>query len=1306
LVAPSDVIAARDGSVYISDTGNGRIRRVAPDGRISTVAGGGEPGQLGDDGPATQAFLDRPRGIALAPDGTLYIADTFHDRVRRVGPDGSISTAAGGGTPTDGLGDGGLATAAALQRPTDVAVDDDGGLYVADAGQRRVRAVRSDGRIETAAGNGTFGRGGDGGPAVAAQLGDPQGLAVKRDGTLLIADRPQHLIRQVSAGGIISTFAGDGSAGFEGELGPPGQAKLRLPQDLAVAADGAVVIADSGNDRVRVATPGLPGFADTAFSIPAGDGTELYQFSKEGRHLRTVSALTGALVYQFAYANDRLISVTDADGLVTSIERGGDGRPVALVAPGGQRTDLAVNPAGYLESVEDPGGHATRFTYEPGGLLKTLTEPNGGVSTFGYDSFGRLLTDESPDGEKKTLSLTERRRGSTVKVTTKLGRETVFTSDTLPDGSQRRVVRQPSGATSTAVTTSDGRLVATEPTGLERTVTMGPDPRWGMAAPILRSEVIETPGGLRRELRSEREVVLQDVGDLLSLTSLTDRVELFSGASPAGTFTTTVTAPEPAAGPDGRWTVTARTAEGRTTTTNLDRRGRVVREQVAGVAANAYTFDSRGRLQTITAGEGASARQARFTFTARDELETIENALGDVARFTYDDAGRPDTKTAFGGVGVTGYEHDGNGNMTSISPPGRPAHTFAFSPGGALETYTAPSVGAPNTTAYSYDGDGAPSLKDRSDDRAVAYGFDAFGRLETLGLARGQVKNSYHPTTGKLVGVTAPGGVGLTLGYDGDVSTGMAWTGPVIGSVERRLDNQFRTASRTVNGANPLAYVFDQDGLLERAGSLELTRDPQNGLLTEARVDTVATSWAYDGFGGPESLASTRGATTLFREDFVRDDAGRITERTETIGGATHTDAYDYDARGRLTEVRRDGVQAAEYTYDANGNRQAGPIAVYDAQDRLTSRGSTTYAYTSEGELARKTDAGGETTYDYDELGNLLAVSLPDGTDIEYLVDGQNRRIGKKVDGALVQGFLWEGPLRPAAELDGSGAVVSRFVYGMRDNVPEYIVRGGVEYALVTDRLGSPRLVVNAATGAIVQRLDYDVFGRVVADTNPGFQPFGFAGGLYDPDSGLVRFGVRDYDAETGRWTTKDPARFGGGDTNLYAYVRNDPVNYVDTRGLWPFPSRLPGTIKDWATQETEKRWPNDAEGNPNPARHNGDGDAFRHCLASCEMAREYGSTIAEALGDAHEFRGDLNGQERGEKEMDKHNNKCGREAAEEAKSAEDCAKGCDEALKNGKLKTYQAGTTSTYTEELSNTMLQIGTGFMTPMGPISVGWW
>jgi RHS repeat-associated protein len=228
----------------------------------------------------------------------------------------------------------------------------------------------------------------------------------------------------------------------------------------------------------------------------------------------------------------------------------------------------------------------------------------------------------------------------------------------------------------------------------------------------------------------------------------------------------------------------------------------------------------------------------------------------------------------------------------------------------------------------------------------------------------------------------------------------------------------------------------------------------------------------------------------------------------------------------------------------------------YDAQDRQLTYGDLAFTYTTNGELLTKryqSTPNSTTSYIYDVLGNLKSVTLADGTVIEYVVDGQNRRVGKKVNGVLQQGFLYQNQLNVVAELNGTGAVVSRFIYGTKANVPDYMVKGGVTYRVVSDHLGSPRLVINTADGGIAQRMDYDEFGNVLLDTNPGFQPFGFAGGLYDRQTELTRFGARDYDAVTGRWTAKDPIGLDVTEPGIYAYGMNDPINTVDPSGLHSF---------------------------------------------------------------------------------------------------------------------------------------------------------
>jgi RHS repeat-associated protein len=149
----------------------------------------------------------------------------------------------------------------------------------------------------------------------------------------------------------------------------------------------------------------------------------------------------------------------------------------------------------------------------------------------------------------------------------------------------------------------------------------------------------------------------------------------------------------------------------------------------------------------------------------------------------------------------------------------------------------------------------------------------------------------------------------------------------------------------------------------------------------------------------------------------------------------------------------------------------------------------------------------------------------------------------------IVNRYVWLDQLRLGAELDADGKMVKQFIYADSVNVPEHMIMNGRKYLFIKDHRGSVNMVVDSVTGEIKQQIKYSEFGEVLQDTNPGFQPFGFAGGLYDYETKLVRFGARDYDGKIGRWLSKDPIRFDGGTPNLYEYTFNDPVNFVDPEG-------------------------------------------------------------------------------------------------------------------------------------------------------------
>jgi uncharacterized protein (TIGR03437 family) len=268
-ITPVSVAVDAEGNLFIAD--DSRIRRVSPDGIITTVAGTGTRGFSGDGGPATAAELDRPTGVAVDGAGNLFIAD--NNRIRKVSASGVIATVAGNGAPGRfSFGDGGPATAAGLHHPVGVAVDGAGNLFITEVVNRRVRRVSPDGIITTVAGGGSAGLG-DGGPATSAELTVPYAVAVDSDRNLFIADIRNHRIRRVSSNGMIATVAGTGTQGFSGDGGPATAAELDRPVGVAVDSEGKLFIAELGNHRIRrISSNGMIATVAGGGTTHGGDG--------------------------------------------------------------------------------------------------------------------------------------------------------------------------------------------------------------------------------------------------------------------------------------------------------------------------------------------------------------------------------------------------------------------------------------------------------------------------------------------------------------------------------------------------------------------------------------------------------------------------------------------------------------------------------------------------------------------------------------------------------------------------------------------------------------------------------------------------------------------------------------------------------------------------------------------------------------------------------------------------------------------------------------------------------------------------
>lgn len=1158
---PTDVTLSSDGVIYIADYGNGRVRRVDRNGVIQTIAGGGSPqDDLGDDGPGILARLLEPGSIELAPDGTLYIADEADARVRRLAVNGFINTLTGTGTPAFS-GDGGPAAAASIGEVTDLALGPDGSLYLADAAANRIRRVGVNGIINTVAGTGDFGFSGDGGSALSAELDRPEAVAVGPDGIIYIGDTGNAALRQVDTQGIIQTLAGTGVHGSLGDGGPAALAQLQEPVGVGVGPDGSVYITDGIDGDVRRIGLQLPGFTEDEIVVPSNDASRVFIFDLNGKHLRTLRAVNGATLFEFRYdANGLLHEVEDRDGNITTIDRLSSGTPSSITSPWLQRTNLTLNDDGFLSRIANPAGEAYDFSYTINGLVTDIRDPLLNTSSYDYDAEGRLIGTRDSDNAQKTFSREELIDGHRVQHVSPEGRVFSYRVRYLANGESELINTHPDGLQTVVQLNREGVELVSYPQGVTVQRDFGPDPRFGMQAPVLVSSVFSTPGGITVERLSSRDVQLSSPQNPLSVESLTETLSI-NGAQYSAVYNR------------GSGTIMATSPNGRPLTIAEDTQGRVVYLEMDGINPLSYIYNSQGQLTEIAQGSGLTARVTSFTYdNGGPNLATIQDPQQHVLGFSgFDGAGRPGTITLPNGEVVTA-SYDARGRITAITPPGRDDHEFSYTAFGAIKTYNPPLLsGVATPMEFVYDGDRFLEMMNFPDGSSIEPVFNPTnGRLTEVLAPDARLLLSYypdqHPSQGEISTIDYADETRVTFSYDGSLHRGTEWSGLVSGSYERSFDNNLQVQSDRVNASHVVNYSYDPDGLLMQAGALVLKRDdspgsPKNGKLTGTTLGFVITERSYNQFGEIATFLARFDNGTLneplYSLVIERDKKGWISQQTEVISATTIITRYEYDPVGQLERVFVDDVLQRSYQYDANGNRltlETDEVvdAEYDEQDRLLRSGNTNYVHDTNGTLESKAEGPDITSFSYDIYGNLKAVTLADGTAIDYAIDGLNRRVGKAVDGVMARQWLYRDDLRLAVELDASGQVVSRFVYATMPNVPDFIERDGQIYRIITNHQGSPRLVVNVATGEIVQKLAYDEFGRVTEDSNPGFQPFGFAGGHHDTDTGLNRFGARDYDPETGRFTAKDQVLFSAGSTNHYMYVNNNPVNFIDINGLEP----------------------------------------------------------------------------------------------------------------------------------------------------------
>ena len=329
LSSPNGLLVDVAGNVYISDSGNSSVRKIDPSGMIETVAGPGEPGILGNGGPALKARLGYPRGLAMDASGSLFLVETGGNIVRQISQSGTIMPFAGSGEPFDKR-DGGPASLAQFRYPNDIAADAAGNVYVLDSNQ--VRRIDPSGMIAAIAGTGEYGHSGDGGPAIAADLRNPTEMGMDVAGNLYLAERFGHRVRKIDVAGTITTIAGTGERGFSGDGGPATKAQLDSPRAVAADSVGNVYVADQNNHRVRrIDTSGVittyvgTGIRDRTsefgYVASTGDGQSDYRWDPGGTARAVRARLTSP--YELAVDTNNILYVFDSGNRSSSNARVG-----------------------------------------------------------------------------------------------------------------------------------------------------------------------------------------------------------------------------------------------------------------------------------------------------------------------------------------------------------------------------------------------------------------------------------------------------------------------------------------------------------------------------------------------------------------------------------------------------------------------------------------------------------------------------------------------------------------------------------------------------------------------------------------------------------------------------------------------------------------------------------------------------------------------------------------------------------------------------------------------------------------------
>ncbi len=875
-------------------------------------------------------------------------------------------------------------------------------------------------------------------------------------------------------------------------------------------------------------------------------------FDTNAKHIQTRDLYTKEAEITFVYDNkDNLIGITNRYEETTIINRDDNSIVTSIVAPHGQTTYLSINENGDLLEVQYEDSTSYTFEYEKH-LMTLEREPNGNEFLHLFDKEGRVVKVIDAEQGEWEFDTTSDTSSNTYTVTDASGDITAYKKHFLENGILRTQKTLPTGDIILYENSVDDSRSSSTACGQTNTNLYKQQNGLLVKDPLHNRRILEsstqtTPSGLSKTSNYSTNYSFDTNNKLLTIEKTIET----NGATTASLRDYNLS------------TLTQTSAEGivsknsyNPTTQNL------LISQYADLEPINYRYDDKGRAVETTQGN----RTTTYTYNERGNLASITDPKRKTTTYSYDLLERV-IETTYPDRHRTKYLYDANGNMTTLTTPTPTDHTFTYSGVNRRTNYTSPLQ---STTTYTYDKQRRVTKVTKPSQKSINYSYTD-GRLTTIQTPEATTNYNYS-CQNNLANITKSN-ESFNFTYDGSLLTSMVQSGVLNQTISYTYNNDFIPSSMTYAGETT-NFTYDNDGLLIYIGALgnapyALTRNSNNSLVKKLTDGIYTQKRRYNKYGELYKVDNS-----LYEYDLKRDKT-KIKSKRETVvtyipkkngKGTKKTKKttkynYTYDSRDRLIKVKKDKKVVESYTYDVNGNRASATVdnitttASYTLDDQLVVYGDNAYRYNDDGYLMEKMTPQGTTTYSYGTLGELRVVQTPTQT-ITYLHNANNKRVAKLVDNQIVEKYLWLNLTTLLAVYDKDDNLIQRYEYADQRMPIAMTTADNTKYYLHYDQVGSLRAISRVLsldnTLEIVKEITYDTFGNILTDSNPSFKvPFGFAGGLYDQDTKLTRFGYRDYDAYTGKWTAKDPIGFGGGDSNLYGYVLGDPVGGIDPEGLW-----------------------------------------------------------------------------------------------------------------------------------------------------------